>query len=272
MEVFAKTAEQLALLSAVLSSHSLFAHLDDRELPALVMAFRPEIFQAGEYVYRQGDYHETSDSLYVILEGDCEVLQDDKVDSTLGTCDIFGEQAVMYCQAREQSVRATSTVEAFSLGRQTFQLLMNSTFLKKRELYCDLLQVGFLKNLTPAERLQVADALEPQNFQDGEPLISYGEEGQWFYILMEGHVDVFGRDSGGVVLHVCSFGPGDFVGELEFIHNHLTVADVKSKGACRTVRMNRAHFELCMGPVRDILARHSDANNPTYNYYNATQA
>ena len=39
----------------------------------------------------------------------------------------------------------------------------------------------------------LADALEPCKFNDGELLISYGTEGEWMYIIVEGDVKVIGR-------------------------------------------------------------------------------
>ena len=52
---------------------------------------------------------------------------------------------------------------------------------------------------------------------------------------------------------VCTFHRGDRIGELEFIHNHRTVADVIAVGEVRAARLNRAHFELCMGSIVDLL-------------------
>ena len=158
-----KTPQQVQVLSATLASHSLFAHLDDRELVEIVMALRRDVYTQGQYVYREGDYREAGDSLYVILDGDCEALRAGAVVATLKTCDVFGELEVMYCKAREESVRVVSgALEAYSLDREAYQHIMSATFLRKRELHTQLLEVGFLKNLTHVEKIQIADALEPQ--------------------------------------------------------------------------------------------------------------
>jgi len=269
---YPKTPEAAAFLRTALGQHSLFAHLDDRELAQVIAAFRGvDEFCAGDFVYQQGDYAEAGDCLYVVLSGSCEVVKDNAVTARRTVGEIFGEEEVMYCKARDHSVRVTSpSLEVYTMDRETYQHLMVRTFASKRALHYDALRVGFLKNLTHAEKLQVADALEPCQFQDGEFLIHYDEEGMWFYIILEGRVEVYGRDAQKEPLKVCEFGPGAFVGELEFLHHHRTVADVRAKGPCRCLRMSRLHFELCMGPVLEIFERNAGEENPDYQYYRMT--
>lgn len=42
------------------------------------------------------------------------------------------------------------------------------------------------ESLDKWERLTVADALEPVNFEDGETIVKQGEAGDDFYIIVEG--------------------------------------------------------------------------------------
>ena len=52
---------------------------------------------------------------------------------------------------------------------------------------------------------------------------------------------------------MCELSVGDPIGELEFLHKHDCVADVVAKTHVETVRLNREHFDMCMGPVLDAL-------------------
>ena len=89
----------------------------------------------------------------------------------------------------------------------------------------------------------------------------------WMYILLDGTVKVIGRDKEtDEETEVCEFTTGDCVGELEFLQNHKCVADVCAQGAVRTAKMNRHHFELVMGPVKDVLARNAE-DSPVFGYY-----
>ena len=187
--------------------------------------------------------------------------------------DSFGELELLYSQPRQATVRAVSeVVVCWLLDRDTYRKVMQGISMRKRKMYGQFLSnIGFLQSLTSAERVQLADALRPANFAAGDLLIQYGEEGQWFYIIVEGAVEVIGRDAAGNAVHVCEFGVGDCVGELEFIYNHRTVADVRATTPeVRTAKLNRPHFELCMGPVVDVLKRNAGAENATYDYYNQT--
>ena len=84
------------------------------------------------------------------------------------------------------------------------------------------------------------------------------------FIILEGTVEVIGRKNGEKT-YVCDFSTGDYIGELEFLNNHRTVADVIAKTAVRTAKLNRRHFEMCMGPVLEVLKR--NMKHPKYEYY-----
>jgi CRP-like cAMP-binding protein len=85
---------------------------------------------------------------------------------------------------------------------------------------------------------------------------------------VEGVVEVIGRDEAGKEVNVCTFTTGDCVGELEFINRHECVADCKAQTVVRAARMHRDHFEMCMGPVTDVLLRNA-MENEKYGYYRA---
>lgn len=108
--------------------------------------------------------------------------------------------------------------------------------------------------------------MKPAQFEPGQALIRYGEVGENFFIIVEGTVEVYGRDDEGKEIKVCEFTVGENVGELEFINNHKCVADVKAKGNVRAAKMNRHHFEMVMGPVKELLAR-TASESTVYAYY-----
>uniref|UniRef100_A0A672GHC8 Cyclic nucleotide-binding domain-containing protein n=1 Tax=Salarias fasciatus TaxID=181472 RepID=A0A672GHC8_SALFA len=65
--------------------------------------------------------------------------------------------------------------------------LIGST-LRKRKMYEEFLsKVSILESLDKWERLTVADALEPVQFEDGEKIVVQGEPGDDFFIITELH-------------------------------------------------------------------------------------
>ena len=85
------------------------------------------------------------------------------------------------------------------------------------------------------------------------------------FLLVRGTVEVIGRDEHGKPFKVCEMGAGENFGELEFLENHSCVADVRAVSAVTTAKINRKHFEMCLGPVIHILKRNAAA--PKYQYY-----
>ena len=139
--------------------------------------------------------------------------------------------------------------------------------IQKRKLYGELLSgISILKSMTPKELLNLADALQPTEYQPGDSLIRFGEPGGYMHLILQGEVDVVGRGEFGKNLHVCTFGYGQTVGELEFMNNHNCLADVVAKTEVKTAKLSRRHFELLMGPVVDTLKLNSEL--PEYTYYN----
>ena len=158
-------------------------------------------------------------------------------------------------------------VSTYTLDRTTYKAIMQISSMKKRQMYGDFLKkVRFLKSCDAGELLQLADALKPCSYRAGERLIQFGDEGTWFYIIVDGTVVVQGRDQALQVTSVCEFTVGDCVGELEFINNHKCVADVQAKTNVRAAKMHRHHFEMCMGPILNVLRRQADTNEE-YQYY-----
>eukprot|EP01006_Ploeotia_vitrea_P032239 TRINITY_DN64501_c0_g1_i1.p1 TRINITY_DN64501_c0_g1~~TRINITY_DN64501_c0_g1_i1.p1 ORF type:complete len:1068 (-),score=201.15 TRINITY_DN64501_c0_g1_i1:186-3086(-) len=266
-----KTAEEKKYLSDVLSSNALFKHLDDRETAAAVDAFFPVDFKAGDEIAQQGTHGTEKDTFHVIYSGEVAIIKDGEVTGTLKPGDTWGEVELMYNQPRSATTRARTNLKTWAVDRGTYKHILTGTFIRKRALYEDFLRkIWWLAGLSTPEILQLADALQPCNVSKGEHLISCNTEGEWFYILIEGLVEVVGRDSDGNHIKVCEFKEGDCVGELEFLHNHNTVADVIAVTDTRTARLNRVHFEMCMGPIVEFLKANRE-KDPVFNYYNHTR-
>eukprot|EP00667_Euglena_gracilis_P005047 EG_transcript_5077 len=265
---YPKSAAETATLTKVLGSHFLFKHLDDRELAQQIAYFQPRQFSAGDVICEEGESTETS-LFHVIAEGMCMVESDREIIATLKPFDTIGETEMMYSLPRTHSVFAQTPVRTFAIDRRTYQLSLHSTFSAKRAMYCDFLRnVNFLQGLSQPEMVQLADCLQPQRFQAGEYLLRCDDPPQCMFIIVEGTVKVVGRDPDGNNVDVCEFNRGAIVGELEFLHEHNNVADVVALSEeVRVARLDRNHFELCMGSLKDMLKASREAD-PVYGYYN----
>eukprot|EP00758_Cryptobia_borreli_P009982 Tbor_TRINITY_DN5528_c1_g1::TRINITY_DN5528_c1_g1_i1::g.13101::m.13101/K04739/PRKAR; cAMP-dependent protein kinase regulator len=265
--VYEKSEEELAWIISILEKHELFSHLEDHELTVTANAMFNSQREEGSVLFEEGD-EDNSDMWYLLAEGEIELRRDGDLIRTLSKGDATDDLVLLYHQVTKVTGTCTKFSSVYVLDRETYRFIISQTSKKKREMYEGFLStVGFLKDakLAKNDLLQLADSLKSVYFEDGKALIEYGEVGEAFFIILEGTVDVFGRRDGEVV-KVCDFTVGDCVGELEFLNNHRCVADVKANGFVRVAKMNRRHFEMVMGPVKEILSRNA-GESTVYSYY-----
>eukprot|EP01060_Flectonema_neradi_P010744 TRINITY_DN1781_c1_g2_i1.p1 TRINITY_DN1781_c1_g2~~TRINITY_DN1781_c1_g2_i1.p1 ORF type:complete len:439 (+),score=100.11 TRINITY_DN1781_c1_g2_i1:82-1398(+) len=267
-EVHEKSEASRAWLTEALETNYLFEHLEHKELDTLISAMTSVDLSESENLLSQG---EDGDTFYLIESGTADVIVNEEVVRQIGEKTCLGEEELMYSAESKQTIKTTSpSLRAWALDRQTYRYIVTKASIKKRALYEDFLSnIDFLKSLSSFERLQVADALRPTEHKSGEHIISFGQEGTHFYIIVEGTVNVIGRkddEKDGATVHVCTFTVGDCVGELEFINKHHTVADVVADGPVKTAKMGRRHFEKVMGPVEEFLKDRAN-DHSKFEYY-----
>jgi serine/threonine protein phosphatase PrpC len=95
----------------------LFQELSTKELVRVMNAFREAEFDAGQTIIGEGD---TSENLYVIVEGECEVWRRGESIATLQPGGHFGEMALLSRRPRTATVTAKSDVRVLVLSRHDF--------------------------------------------------------------------------------------------------------------------------------------------------------
>jgi CRP-like cAMP-binding protein len=270
-QAYPKSEEQEANLRRALRTCQLFSQLDDDELGLVAAAMPLVTFVRGVCITRQGDTMDREmERFMIIASGEVAVIKDGTVLRVLRAWQYFNERHLMFVHASCRLTHRveTSQCECYALSADDYRHIVTRVAVDKSELYEGFLdRVTWLNGLTHREKLQLADMLQPVVYNDGDYLIEYDTVGEWLYLIVEGTVEVHGRKDGEIV-PVCQFGPGDFVGELEFINNHRTVADVRAKGRVKAARLHRDHFEMCMGPIVDVFRR-SSAADERFAYYRA---
>lgn len=85
--------------------------------------------------------------------------------------------------------------------------------------------IPLFKNLTPERAAAVMEAGTIIPIKEGDMLLSVGDVGKEFYLMLKGMVGIF---LPGVVKPVTLLGPGEIVGEMAFLGNAPRTADVKA--------------------------------------------
>ncbi|GET87304.1 protein kinase, putative [Leishmania tarentolae] len=266
LRVVPKTpAEEKQLRRLLRRCHS-FSSLDADALEGVLKAMDKEVHAAGAAILEQGQA--TTEKLYLVGEGTCEAIKNGKSLGPLQPGGTFGELELMYKQAMcAATVRCVTRCVLYTLDEASYHRAVMTSALQKRRKFENLtLNVPFLRCLPDFERMKIAEALETRVYPRGKTIIRFGSLGQYMHFIIEGEVKVIGRNSGRRV-EVVRLREGDVVGELEFLFNHLTVADVVATSReVRTACISREHFELIMGPIQDRL-KEFVATSPTYEKY-----
>jgi CRP/FNR family cyclic AMP-dependent transcriptional regulator len=92
---------------------SIFRHAEDCES-----------FAAGEVIFRAGD---PGDAMFVLQEGEVDIVVRGEVMQKLGPDEIFGEMALIDHQPRSASAVAHTDVKVVRVGEQRFRFLIQQT-------------------------------------------------------------------------------------------------------------------------------------------------
>ncbi|PKU33026.1 hypothetical protein llap_16670 [Limosa lapponica baueri] len=88
--------------------------------------------------------------------------------TSIGEGGSFGELALIYGTPRAATVKAKTDLKLWGIDRDSYRRILMGT-----------------ESLDKWERLTVADALEPVQFEDGEKIVVQGEPGDDFFIITE---------------------------------------------------------------------------------------
>ncbi|KAM6156169.1 cAMP-dependent protein kinase type I-beta regulatory subunit [Rhynchocyon petersi] len=259
-KVIPKDYKTMTALAKAISKNVLFSHLDDNERSDIFDAMFPVTHIAGETVIQQGD---EGDNFYVIDQGEVDVYVNGEWVTGISEGGSFGELALIYGTPRAATVKAKTDLKLWGIDRDSYRRILMGSTLRKRKMYEEFLsKVSILESLEKWERLTVADALEPVQFEDGEKIVVQGEPGDDFYIITEGTASVLQRRSPNEeYVEVGRLGPSDYFGEIALLLNRPRAATVVARGPLKCVKLDRPRFERVLGPCSEILKRNIQRYN-----------
>jgi cAMP-dependent protein kinase regulator len=89
-------------------------------------------------------------------------------------------------------------------------------------------------HLDDSEKSDIFDAMQPFNYKAGETIIQQGEEGDFFYIIDQGEVEVYVNNK-----CVTAISDGGSFGELALIYGTPRAATIKAKTDCKLWAIDR---------------------------------
>ncbi len=200
----------------------------------------------GQPVFRQGD---RSNAFYVVREGlvDIEVEDpetgDTEVINVMRRGEPFGELGLLQSAPRTATARADGEVELFEIDKGTFDRLLADA-IEAPEFGLTLQAMAELRELPAFAQLSseaISDLLEHGSWVSAAPgdvLITQGDEGDAFYAIRSGRVDV-SRDG----VFIDSLSAGDHFGETALLTDRPRNATVTAHTPVRVFRLSRAGFD-----------------------------
>jgi cAMP-dependent protein kinase regulator len=98
-------------------------------------------------------------------------------------------------------------------------------------------------HLDDSEKSDIFDAMQPFNYKPDETIIQQGEEGDFFYIIDQGEVEVYVNNK-----CVTAISDGGSFGELALIYGTPRAATIKAKTECKLWAIDRKTYRrILMG-------------------------
>jgi CRP/FNR family transcriptional regulator, cyclic AMP receptor protein len=110
-----------------------------------------------------------------------------------------------------------------------------------------LRRVPLFSELSSRDLRRLAGAMHERTFTDGQPVVSEGEGGIGFFVILEGRaaVTVHGEPT-------AELGPGEYFGEMSLIDGDMRAASVSAAGDLRCVAMTQWQFRPLVKDHPDI--------------------
>ena len=239
--------------------------------PAVALEFfqvagKPEKIAQGKVIFAENDmaraYLFMRDKMYLLLEGEVELVAGRKVIGTIARGGIFGEMASITHAPRSASAVAKTACRVIALDDRQFHqglrkkpafalMLMSMMIGRLRQTIARLAAGNALKGnavrkesavFDPARLAELAEGLSndaPVYFDRGKAIVEEGQAGLRMYAVIEGHVTV---SIGGNMVE--RLGPGGVFGELALIEPSPRMASVTAQSDCSLLPINRTAFLL----------------------------
>jgi CRP-like cAMP-binding protein/Zn-dependent protease len=224
----------------------IFEDLPEDLLSDLAGRVQLRSYPAGKPVFRQGDRPE---AFYVVRRGTLQVVEEDpetgdeRVLRTLGRGESFGELGLVDGAARSATVRPVEDSQLFVVDEATFDRLLSQTidlpeFAPTLQAAAELRQIPAFETLGADDLADVLAHGRWLNVAPGEAIIEQGEEGDAFYGIGSGQVEVL-RDGSSID----TIGPGSYFGEVALLMDVPRTATVIARTPVRLFRLDREGFE-----------------------------
>jgi cGMP-dependent protein kinase len=240
-----KHREKMAFLRTV----KLFEQISDYSLEKISDVMQFEVFEPKHKIFKQG---EAGESFYMIQKGKVSISINTFTSSNevarLGANKSFGELALINSAPRGATITAIDKTYCWTIDRGNFVALIGSIKQAADESigFKVLKKVKLLEACNDKQLVSIARCLKAVEFAEGEEIITQGEDGDTFYVLASGEVDILVNS-----VNVAHLDDNAYFGEMSLLKNEKRSATVVATVDCVCLSLNRDDFNRLLGPIAD---------------------
>ena len=261
-----KTEQEEENILGAIKENFLFRHLNESQLRSLVEVIQRVPVKAGDVVIKQGDF---GDLFYIAQEGTYEVrvLIPGNPDPPPGTkvhvyrtdedyhpC--FGELALMYDKPRAATIIAIEDGLLWALDRNIFKYAVLRTQDIRHTIIRTLKKVKLFESLNVTQIQRLADLMVTVDYNDGEYIITQGDTGESFFIIVDGNciVTLNNEDgSGEKEIVIDKLQNNDYFGESALLSPQPRDKNIKAEGYVELLEVKKDVFEEVLGRLANIM-------------------
>ena len=249
--------------------------------PAVALEFfkvagKPEKIAQGTVIFAENDkarpYLFMRDKMYLLLDGEVDLVARKKVIGTVARGGIFGEMASITHAPRTASAVAKTACRVIAVDDKQFRkglekqptfalMLMSMMIGRLRDTIAKLAERTRIGKdaileasaaVDPKRLAELAEGLAsdpPVHYDRGKTIVEEGQKGLRMYAVLEGVVTV---SVGGSAVE--RLGPGGAFGELALIEQSPRLASVIAETDCELLPINRTAFLLMVKTNSDFAA------------------
>jgi cAMP-dependent protein kinase regulator len=190
--VFEKSKEDEEFLRRTLKSFILFQELSDEEIQTMIDATERQEISKRTTLVKQD---KNDQYLQIIQKGKVDVYCERSQQSvgTLKSGDIFGEMALLYGEDAPNSfiVADDDLTVVWRIDHHTFRyILAHSAHKRDSNIRSRLSNIPLFQSFSEQNLQKFANSLTRVAFQNGESIVTKGDEGSVFYLIEDGEVKV----------------------------------------------------------------------------------
>jgi CRP-like cAMP-binding protein len=235
-------------------------NLSEKNLQKLAQTLDPDVYDKGAIIVEQGDTD--NDAIYLI-EGGVELLSQGTAMSTViqaGTDEALSP--IAHSRPRQFTVKATTEAVIIRFDNATLDRMVvldelttsitqlhplgAKQFEGDSEWLDEMLRNKAFSRLAQAQIAPLVLKMEPVSVKSGEIITRQGEEGNYYFVIKQGKVNVSRKEADGKVTILATLDKGDVFGEESLITGDARNANIVAMGDGIIMKLARQDFDLLL--------------------------